>query len=200
MNINYLYDYVDSFERVLSYAYKNNYSLDSLERNISYSDFFQSLEVSRGFAPIIDDETLVKSIFPDTDFDLEGLVRFKECLWASESYLRIQEETHLTFEAIFIIYPIYRMYNNFDVFHEMDFSQIIDDFKTYQNKESVLSLLMDRFSYSINVVSLETGIPENTISSLKTRKRHMNKMNVENVSKLAKLFNVRIETIAELKL
>ena len=63
MNSQYLYEYSNILERVLSFGYEYNYSTPSLERLISYSSYFQSIEKdSSGFAPIINSDELIKEL------------------------------------------------------------------------------------------------------------------------------------------
>ena len=198
MNSNYLYDYTNLLERVLSFGYKEQYSTSLIERSISYSSFFQKIEKDQtGFAPIISDEKLVKEIYSTQDVDLSSLPIYNQCLWASESYLRIQEKTHLTFECIFIYLPLNKMYECFDLYHEMDFSQIVLEFQKLYKKESIISILLNRFNYSLASLSEKTGVSYETLYSLKSRRRDIAKASFEVVEKLAKAFNVRLETISE---
>ena len=200
MNSVFLYEYMNDFERVLSFAYKKHYSLNALERLISYSSFFQKIEKSsRGLPPIITDTVLAKSMFVELDVDLNEIPVLNQCLWASEAYLRIQESTRLTFEAIFLYFPISRMYDCFDVYHEMDFSQIINAFKEEYEKESILALLIKRYKYSLVYLSEQTGVPYGTLYSLKTRRRDIKSLNVQHLFDIAAFLNVRIETLAEVK-
>lgn len=201
MNSNYLYEYSILFEIVLSVGYKLDYSLPALERAISYSRFFQNIESDdKTLPPIINDRHLISEIFPDCEIDLDNVPTYNQCLWASEAYLRIQGESHLTFETIFLYLPIGKMYDLFSVYHEMDFSQIVQYFMSLTEKKTVFALLLDKFKYSIKDISETTNIPYATLFSLKQGHRDMKKTSVEVVNKLANIFRVRLETLAELKL
>ena len=200
MNNYYLYDYVNSLERVLSAGYLSTYSTSALERNISYSSCFQKIEDDKHSSPVINDSQLVKSIMPEINVDLFKIPVLKQCLWASESYIRIQEKTGLTFECIFLYIPIRKMYDYFALYHEMDFSQIVDEFQRLYLSHSPLEILIKKSNYSLEDVSRLLAIPYETLVSFKKRKRDIKKASVGIVQKLSKLFNVRIETIAEIKL
>lgn len=201
MNSEYLYDYANLFERVLSTGYKLNYSTSAIERAISYSSFFQEIEKDKnGFAPIITDIDLIQSLFPEYDVSLDKVPIYNQCLWSAEAYLRIQGFTQLTFEAIFLYIPINKMYHFFTIYHEMDFSQIIQEFTTLYEQKSALSLLIDKYKYSITDISKITNIPTVTLYSLKQRRRNIKKVSVEAIKSIADIFNVRIETLAEIKI
>ena len=199
MNSEHLYEYVDLLERVLSYGYDYQYSTKAIERLISYSSFFQSLETNIKQDQIISEKNLLTSLYPE----LGEIYFFKidvhnETLWAAESYLRILKETGLTFECIFLYIPLNKMYKYFDIYHEMDFSQIVNEFKRLYSSKSVLEILSDSYQISLKDINAKTGISYSTLLSLKARKRDIRKTNVSDVYKLSQVFNVRIETIAEI--
>ena len=201
MNSNYLYEYASLLEKVLSTGYYLNYSPVALERLISYSPYFQAIENDKeSFSPIINDSVLIKSLFSEQDININDIPSYNQCLWAAEAYLRIQGSTGLTFEAIFLYIQISKMYSLFPLYHEMDFSQIIDEFNCLYKNESVLSILLKKYKYSLKDVSMKCKIPYVTLSSLKQRKRDIKKANVEAIISLAKVFKVRVETIAEISI
>ena len=201
MNSNYFYEYVDLLERVLSVAYYNKYSNRMVERVISYSSFFQKIEKEKDdYASIIDDTSLVKSLFNDENISLVDIPTYNQCLWAAESYLHIQQETRLTFEAIFLYIPIDVMYNYFPIYHEMDFTQIVEEFKRLYKKRSVFDILLDNYKYAVKYISDNISVSCDALYSYKQRRRDIKKMGAESAYLLANTFKVRVETILELKL
>ena len=198
MNSNYLYDYVNLLERVFSFGYKTNYSTSAIERAISYSSFFQKIEKNE--SPIINDSLLLTALFQENSINLEVIPVYNQCLWAAEAYLRIQNECHLSFEAIFIYIPINKMYDYFPLYHEMDFSHIVKEFLSLYEKKSVFSLLLEKYNFALNNVSNDIGISYETLYSLKQRRRDIKKISVETGKAIADYFNVRLETLAEIKL
>lgn len=198
MNSNYLYDYVNLLERVFSFGYKTNYSTSAIERAISYSSFFQKIEKNE--SPIINDSLLLTTLFQENSINLEAIPVYNQCLWAAEAYLRIQDECRLSFEAIFLYIPINKMYDYFPLYHEMDFSHIVKEFLSLYEKKSVFSLLLDKYSFALNNVSNDICISYETLYSLKQRRRDIKKISVETGKAIADYFNVRLETLAEIKL
>lgn len=201
MNNNYFYEYVDLLERVLSVAYHNKYSNRMVERAVSYSPFFQKIEKEKDeYASIINDASLMTSLFYDENINLISIPTYNQCLWAAESYLHIQQETRLTFEAIFLYIPIDVMYNYFPLYHEMDFTQIVEEFKRLYKKRSVLDILIGNYKYSVKYIADNIGVSCDTLYSYKQRRRDIKKMSAESAYLLANTFKVRVETILELKL
>jgi len=200
MNSNYLENYIDLLERIFSAAYEYKYSSSALEKNISYSHFFQRVEADDNFSPILCDSSLVNEVLPELKIDLSDVPVYKECLWAAESYLRIQKETNFTFELIFLYIPLQKMYEYFPIYHEMDFSQIIKEFNRLYKDKSVFNLLINHYLFKIKDISKITNISYSTLASLNSRRRDIKKVNVETISKLARFFRVRVETLSEITL
>lgn len=198
MNSNYLYDYVNLLERVFSFGYQTNYSTSAIERMISYSSFFQKIEKNE--SPLINDSLLLANLFQENNINLETLPVYNQCIWAAEAYLRIQNECRLSFEAIFLYIPINKMYDYFPLYHEMDFSHIINEFISLYKKKSVFSLLLEKYNFTLNNVSKDIGISYETLYSLKQRRRDIKKISVEMGKAISDYFNVRLETLTEIKL
>ena len=198
MNSGYFYEYANLLERVFSYAYKNLYSYGMLEKKIAYSSFFQSIEKSDDNGCIIDERSLIKEVFDLEDVDMYIVPTYKQCMWLAESYLTIQKETHLSFEAIFLYIPIKRMYEYYHLYHEMDFSLIVEEFKEAYKNESIFSILLNRFNYSLKDISRDLGLSYDSLNSYKQRRRNIKKLNVISACKLANFFKVRVETLIEL--
>lgn len=201
MNSNYFCEYASLLERILSTGYKYKFSSKNIERRISYNPFFQSIETNDNlFSLFIEEDKLINNIYNEINVDLKEVPVYKQCAWAAEAYLRIQIETGLTFETIFLYVSLNEMYEYYDLYHEMDFNQIVDLFNQKYNKFSTLALLLNKYQFQLSDISLKSSIPYDTLNSLKIRRRDIKKVNVEMISKLARLLNVRIETISELRL
>lgn len=201
MNSLYLEEYTSKLERILSVAHESHHSLTALQRMIAYSPYFNAIENDTcGFTPITTEQALIKEFFPYFKKDLLEVPTYVESLWAAESYLRIQEKTKLSFELIFLYIPITKMYEYFPIYHENDSSSIVKEFNRLYKEESVLSLLLNRYRYSLKELSKEIDVSYSVLSSLKQRRRDIRKSSVEIVIKLSRALHVRIETIAEIEL
>ena len=199
MNSNYIYEYANLFERVLSAAYYYEYFTVSLEKKISYSSFFQYVEKSSAYAPTISENDLIKQVMPEIRVNLLSVPTYNQCLWAAEAYLRIQKEFGFTFELIFLYIPILKMYNYYLTYHEMDFSQIVDEFKRLYEEKTVLAALLDNRKISLSDLSKSTNLSYDLLFSLKSRRREISKVDVATISLLSRVFHVRMETLSELK-
>ena len=201
MNLLYIDEFSHNLERVLSTAKKYKYSFKVIERRISYNTYFQEIERSDNRIPrCVVDGSIMKEIFYDLNEDYENTPMYLDTTWAAEAYLRIQNETRLTFEAIFIYLPIKEMLKLFNVYHEMDFNQIVDLFKKRFEEESVLDKLLEKFKMSLKSLSEMSGVSYDLLYGLKSRRRDIKKVNIKDIYEIKKVFDVRSETIAELTL
>ena len=195
MESSEFYRYVNMLERVLSFGYKTKYTFNVIEHYISHSSFFLVLEKDViDSALFMSDEQLVKSIYSDS-IPLNEVPVYRQCLWAAEAYLTILKETHLAFEAMFLYLPLEKMYQMFDLYHEMDFSLVVEEFNNERQSSSILEKVLQKYHLSISKVSKETNIPYATLSSLKEKQRDMKKTNLETAVKLAAYFRIRVETL-----
>ena len=200
MRSEYFDYYVEQLEKVFCFSYERHISLKYVESAISKSSFFRSIETDElSSVEYINEKQLLKSVFPFMDESSFNASTYNSCMWAAEAYIWIQSKTKQTFEAIFLYIPLEEMYKLFVAYHEMDFSHIVDEFVDRQNKKSVLSILLKNYKISVRTLSNETGISYNTLMDLKTRRRDISKLNVSSALKLANRFNVRPETLAELR-
>ena len=201
MNNQYWISYSNSLERVLSVGHVFKYSSRAVERAISYSKFFQNIEKdTMVLVPTIDDEELVKQIYPELEVDTSKINEFVETSWAAYSYMYLQGETRLTFECIFLYIGIDKMFSYFPLYHEMDFSHLLDEFTRLYHEKSVLAILCERYGLSLKEISTMTNISYSTLVSLSQRKRDIRKLNAKDAVSLASFLRVRIETLCELEI
>lgn len=200
MNETYFDEIVYLLEHILSYAVTEEYSIPFVESRISHSSFFQQVEKSGGvLLPFISEDELIKNIFEVERYGDDSDLRvYKQCAWSAESYCHIQNETQLTFEAIFLYIPIEKMSDYFPANHEMDFSHIVKEFKRLYNSKSILEILIDLREVNIKYLSKELDISYASIFSYKKRRRDIKKMGAELACKLAGVLHVRIETLLEI--
>jgi predicted transcriptional regulator len=82
----------------------------------------------------------------------------------------------------------------------MGFTRIVERFNELYSIQSALSIIIDKYGYSLEDISKKTGISYNTLYSLKSRRRDISKINVETALKLSTFLHIRMETICEIKI
>jgi len=201
MDDRYFYQYSKILERIFSAGFKYDYSFNAIEKCIADSGFFRLVETSHhGVAPLGNEQNLIDAFFPERKINANDVPIYNHCLWAADAYIWIQFKTRLSFEAIFLILPLEVMYDRFPIYHEMDFSHIVNYFLERQKEHTIFAILLERYGYKLNDVAEKTGISKDTLYSFKQGKRDIRKANVDIVQKLASYFHVRIETFASIAL
>ena len=92
------------------------------------------------------------------------------------------------------------MFSYFPLYHEMDFSHLLDEFTRLYHEKSVLAILCERYGLSLKEISTMTNISYSTLVSLSQRKRDIRKLNAKDAVSLASFLRVRIETLCELEI
>ena len=202
MRTSELDNYVEILERVFSFGVYHKYALTFIRDSISQSKFFQAVE-SNSYSSIVYQiaEDVAKEIYYERkEISFKDVPIYTECLWAAEAYCKIQEHSKLTFEAIFLYIPLDSMFSYFHLYHEMDITRIVEEFDRLYNSRSTLSLLLDKYGYSLKYLSKITNVSYQTLASFNTRRRDIKKCDVQVLKNIANALNTRIETLAELKL
>lgn len=187
---------IETLALVLSCGYTHKFNGEVIEKRIANSSYFISIENSKENSFIYKTaDSIVRNIYFDIELSNDDFKLYNQSLWLSELYIRIQKETKMTFEAIFIYLPIDKGYEMFVLYHEMDFSQAVDYFISLREKRSILSILMKNKGISIGTLSDASGLSYSMISSLKRREKDITKVSASNFIQISSYLGVRPETL-----
>lgn len=191
----YRSDIVDTLGEILSIAHHHKCATSAIESRIAHSTYFIAVEQNVDSPALyISPSRLINSIFYDIKVD--GKIElFNQTLWAAELYIRIQDKTHLTFEAIFLYLPLEKAYQMYQIFHEMDFSQAIKYFISLTKKNSILSMAMHKNKVDGYELAKYADLSYPTISALRQQKRDINKVQAKSLYKISRYLHLRIESL-----
>ena len=187
---------INTLAIVLSIGHAYKYSEEAIMKRIAYSHYFSCIEKNKD-DPIlyVDEQSLISSIYYDANIASYDSILYNQSLWLSELYVRIQRQTNMTFEAVFLYLPLNKGYGMFPLYHEMDFSQGVDYFLSLLHNQSILSLIMKKKALSIDEVAKASGLSYVMISSLKQRKKDISKVAASNLLAMASYLGVKTETL-----
>ena len=190
--------YLDCLAAAFSYGHEQVYREEIIEKRIAYSPFFQTLEREED-SPILymSIESLLASLFYDSRKKEYSYKNYSQCSWVAELYWRIQKESKLTFEAVFLYLPLKKAYQMYPIYHEMDFSQAIAFFQELRQKKTVLSLAMKRQEMANALLAFASGVSYSTIGALRIGRRDIRQVATIHVLKMARALHVRLETLLE---
>lgn len=191
----YRSDIIDTLGEILSIAYHHKYATSVIESRIAHSPFFIAVEQNIDSPTLyMSPSKLINSIFYDIKVD--GKIElYNQTLWAAELYVRIQDKTHLTFEAIFLYLSLDQAYQMYPIYHEMDFSQSVNYFMSLKKENSVLSMAMRKNKVDGYELAKYADLSYPTISALRQEKRDINKVQAKSLYKISNYLHLRLESL-----
>lgn len=192
-------DYVNKYQDTLGYVIgrgiSEGYSVRFIEKSIAYSSAFSSFEKSNitdiAFSSC---EKIYNSMFESKSINDYGYNPYGVFGWLGYTYIRLFFDLKITFESLFFILPIDKAVNMYHVYHEMDYRQTLDDVKS-SIEYSLLNIIMKAKGLSSKKLSILSGVPASTISSLRYGKRDINKLEAISVLKIANALGVKSESL-----
>ena len=192
-------DYVDKYKEVFCYllerAVEEQYSFSYIEYTLSHSRMVNEFEQSNvtliAFSSL---EKLYQEIFPFKENKSFKHNIYGKFGWISDAYINLYLNLNITFETIFIIFPLEDMLSLYKLYHEMSFSKLID-LKNEKVPYSYLDNIMKYRNVSTNELATKTGIPFSTINALRYAKRDIQKLESSRLLSISKTLSVKMESL-----
>ena len=181
-------DIINRLGAAITFGLDKRYSYRAIEERIAFSSFINGLE-NNEYDSESKIEKIVEDIYSvgpikDADISFKGL-------FIAESYFRLFLHFNKSFEYLFLYWPLEAFVNRYNVYHEMDFSNLRNDFENEVKKTTLLrKLLLDRDIKLVDISKL-TGINENTVVKYSRDDEYLYSASYGNIYKLAKLFGVK---------
>ena len=192
---DYFYKYVDTLGYIFSRAFKEKYSPLHIERAISYSQIAEELERSNiTTIAFTSAEKIYQDIFPqydNNDFIYDSYDKFG---WLGYIYIQIFLKYQITFELIFMILPIETTLSMYPLYHEMNYTQMLDFFFSKIEMTYFNSILKYK-NISSHQLSSDTNIPESTIAALRYKYRDILKLESGKLYQIAKVLDIKMTTL-----
>ena len=173
---------------VFTYGLNNCMSPKSIEEHITSSTFINDLE-NNEFDIDLSPERCVTEVYkcqhnPKVDISFKGL-------FLSESYLNLFFFFNRSFEYLFLYWPLSLFVEKYQIYHEMDFSNIKSDFIKEVDKTPLLKKLSTDRGIKISEISRLTGISVNTLETYCRGDKYIYAAANDTIFKLSKLFGVK---------
>ncbi len=186
-------DIVKILSSLISYGLDNLYSPTSIEEHIASSFFINGLEHNE-----YDIETKIEDAVGtsykkkiDSPIDISY-----GALFLGESYLRLFFDLNKSFEYLFLYWPISFFLERYDIYHEMDFSNLKNDFLSEIKRKPLLKALSEKRGVKLVDISRLTGISENTIDRYVRDDGYLYAASYVNVYRLSRLLDVKENVFA----
>ena len=174
----------------------------AIQNEINFLAFTSSLERSV-FANLIEEDVyddyfntpLTRIFFDITKMHIEKDESFgiyNDAYWCGYSYFELQQRLKKPFSYLFLKLPLSKMMDIYPIFHEMDFSALLDFFEKEKDKKTILRALCEQRRCSLSKVSASTGINQATLSKYNADDEALLKGSFQNVYKISKYFNAPV--------
>ena len=166
ISANDIYNISTLLSGMFFYGLANDYSSSSIEERISHSQVISDLENGdSSFLHHKQSDEIVKTIYhlPEDTYILAETNVLS--LWLGEIYTKLFFIKNKSFSYLFLYLPLDRAIWAFDIYHEMDFNQLLNLFNDFEKKNTILSLLLKKRNIKIRELSALTRININTIVS-----------------------------------
>lgn len=189
------------FARLFVVAIENHMNLTSFTNVLAKSDLVAKIERDQY------DEYFNKSI-KDIMYQItnnepmlhESYGIYNDAYWCGFSYFNLYQKLHKPFAYIFLKLPLTKMMDFYPIFHEMDFSSLVDCFQKIEKNKTILRILCKNRHCSLKKLSEKTGIKVATLSRYNASDEALYKGSFQNIIKIASYFDVPISTFVQYSL
>ena len=183
----------ESFARifVLGIQYKINFH--AFTKSLERSNFVKKIEEGQY------DDYFNKSL-EQIFFDVTGRIIdkdnsfgiYNDAYWCGYSYYELHARTQKSFAFIFLKLPLSKMMDMYSVYHEMDFSSLLEQFSRLDEEKTILRLLCEENGCSLSELSYETGINKATLIKYSASDEALYNGSFQTIYKISQFFNVPI--------
>ena len=198
MNKYLIYDIKETFCRYFVVAIHNKMNLTAFTDYLASSDYLRNIEngnlieisdisVEEGYHSIVGN-----NIAKDDSFGI-----YNDAYWCGYCYFELFLMLRKPFSYLFLKLPLVEMLDLYNVYHEMDISQLVDYFHDKEKEETILRLLCKRYRCSINKLSKATGISVNTLNKYRSSDQSLYNASFQNIYKISTFFKTPISLFVE---
>ena len=191
-------DIRDTFARYFVIAIHNKMHLTAFTDYLANSDYVKNIEngnlieisdisVEEGYHSIVGN-----NIARDDSFGI-----YNDAYWCGYCYFELFLMLRKPFSYLFLKLPLEKMLDLYNVYHEMDISQLVDYFHDKEKEETILRLLCKRYRCSINKLSKATGISVNTLNKYRSSDQSLYNASFQNIYKISVFFKTPISLFVE---
>ncbi len=181
----------ETFSRLFVLAVRNKINFTSFTNLLCQSEFLSKIERNK-----IDDIINIpveKILFSITGFEVKednsyGI--YNDAYWCGQNYFDLHIRTKKSFSYIFLKLPMVKMMDIYSIFHEMDFSSLLDYFNKIEKEKTIIRILCEGYNKSLNDISKATLIPLSTLKKYNLSDENLYKASFQVVSKLVLFFDV----------
>lgn len=182
-------DIIKILALLLDYGIEHRYNYKNIEQRIINSKFIKDLE-NNEFDVNKDNEDYIKETYSVNQISLRDSDFIMDSWFYAESYLKFFYKFKKSFSYIFLYFPIELMIEKYEVYHQMDYSQITDFFNKLTKKDTLLKMLCKTKKIKLTDLSRITDININTLKQYSLSNLKLYNAPYKNIYRLSQALNV----------
>lgn len=181
----------ETFARLFVLCVQSKMNLTAFTKELEKSEFVTKIEANK-----YDDyfNSSLESIFFDvtkTKIEKdESFGVYNDAYWCGWSYFELHQRTKKSFAFLFLKLPFSNLVDMYNVYHEMDFSSLLEQFLRLDKEKTILRALCTERGCSISKLSLVTKINKATLSKYNSSDDALLKGSFQAVYRIARYFDV----------
>ena len=188
----------ETFSRLFVLAIRNKMNFDSFTNRLEKSEFVYIIETNK-YDSILNKSTNVL-FYEITGFEVKednSYGVYNDAYWCGQNYFDLHLKTNKSFSYLFLKLPLKQMMNIYTIFHEMDFSSLVDYFYKKCEEKTIIRLLCEKTNNSLADISKDTLIALSTLKKYNTNDKYLYKASFQTVAKLVSYFDVKYSLFKE---
>ena len=180
----------ETFSRLFVLAVRNKINFKSFTNMLSNSSFIKSIEKDK-YNDLFN-KPIEQLLFSITGFETKednsyGI--YNDAYWCGQNYFDLHMKTKKSFVYIFLKLPFEELMNVYSIFHEMDFTSLLEYFRKKEKEKTILRILCEEKRCSLNDISKATTLNFNVLKKYNSSDEALYKASFQNISKLISYFD-----------
>lgn len=189
---------ISIFQSIISntihFGIESGFPIKTIQKKITcYSEI---IDLENGVSDMVfslkSEKQIVNEILAyDVNYDKKYNLYDKE-IWCGDTIVDLVMKYNISFETLFLYYPLSEMMEDFYFFHQMSNYRLFEKFEEKLKTKTILSLLLKDKGITMKECALITGISMNTIMSYCKSNEKLFKANFNHIRTLSIFFKVGI--------
>lgn len=184
--------YIDNLAQLISCSLYLSSTPEAVEDRLLKSQFIKDLENSdESFLNEPLEYIFINTFNADPPIKVFGL--FNSCFyWVSEVYVRLFIKYKKSFSYLFLLLPLRKCVELFELYHQMDFKETYDLFENIMNKTKILPSLIKKNNLTMHSLSEVAKINYNSIDAYCRSDEKLFGASYKTMISLSKVLNVNL--------
>ena len=122
---------------------------------------------------------------------------YNAAYWCGEAYYYLFNKLHKSFSYIFLKLPFEKLIDLYTIFHEMDYSSLLEYFNEHEKEKTILRALCEQNHCSIARLSKAIGVSPNTLSKYNASDESLYKGSFQSIIKIQTYFDCPVSLFIE---